>query len=138
MKKLINPKTKEIAFLDLYSNTITFSKSKTTHKITIKKDPNTHIITKITTSPEPIPSSTPKPTPIKKTNPKSNNTQKTNTPKTKSNKPINTTIIYSTPTPKITKYISSPNNLTPNITLYPPIHPDLLLPSSTPIYKIPA
>lgn len=120
MKKLINPKTKEIAFIDLYSNTITFSNSKTTHKITIKKDPNTHKITKITTSPNPIPTSTPKPTPIKNNKPKSNKTQNTNTSKTKSNKPINTTIIYSTPTPQITKYTSSPNNITPNTLLILP------------------
>ena len=89
MKKLINPKTKEIAFIDLYSNTITFSKSKTTHKITIQKDSNTHKITKITTSPEPIPNPNPIPKTISEPTPKpitnNNPSEPTNNPTPYSN-----------------------------------------------------
>lgn len=59
MKRLINPKTKEIAYIDLYTNTIHFSNSNTSHKAIIHKDPNTHKITKITSSPDPIPNPTP-------------------------------------------------------------------------------
>lgn len=55
MKRLINKKTGEVAILDLYFNTITFSNSKTTHKVTIQKDSSTHKITKISASPDPIP-----------------------------------------------------------------------------------
>lgn len=117
MKKLINKKTGEIAFIDLYTNTITFSHSKTTHKISIQKDPDSHSITKITTSPEPIPNPNPIPkiiseptpnpiinTPIKSTNNNSlpnNNTS--NTSINISNEPYNTPINYSTSSHNINK-----------------------------------
>lgn len=55
MKKLINKKTGEIAYLDLYTNTIKFSKSKGVYKAYIEKDPATNKISKITTSAAPIP-----------------------------------------------------------------------------------
>ena len=54
MKKLINKKTGEIAYLDLYTNTINFSKSKGVYKAYIEKDPATNKISKITTSAAPI------------------------------------------------------------------------------------
>lgn len=54
MKKLINKKTGEIAYLDLYTNTIKFSKSKGVYKAYIEKDPATNKISKITTSAAPI------------------------------------------------------------------------------------
>lgn len=96
MKKLINKKTGEIAYIDLYFNTITFSKSKTTHKISIQKDLNTNQITKITTFPEPIinpisePISEPTPEPI--INNTSSEPSNTSTPNTNnSSENINTT-----------------------------------------------
>ena len=73
MKKLINKKTGEIAYIDLYFNTITFSKSKTTHKISIQKDPNTNQITKITSFPEPIINPISEPFPEPKSEPITNN-----------------------------------------------------------------
>jgi hypothetical protein len=87
MKRLINKKTGEVAIIDLYSNTITFSKSKTTHKITIQKDSSTNKITKITTSSEPIKKSSLKPNndPISNTTPNPNtapNTIPTSIPNT--------------------------------------------------------
>ena len=99
MKKLINKKTGEIAYINLYFNTITFSKSKTTHKISIQKDPNTNQITKITSSPDPIPNPDPIPEPISEPTPEpiiNNNSSEpsnTSTPNT-NNSPsesINTT-----------------------------------------------
>ena len=50
MKKLINKKTGEIAYLDLYTNTIKFSKSSGVYKAYIEKDAATNKISKITTS----------------------------------------------------------------------------------------
>ena len=50
MKKLINKKTGEVAYLDLYTNTIKFSKSKGVYKAYIEKDAATNKISKITTS----------------------------------------------------------------------------------------
>lgn len=50
MKKLINKKTGEIAYLDLCTNTIKFSKSKGVYKAYIEKDAATNKISKITTS----------------------------------------------------------------------------------------
>lgn len=128
MKKLINKKTGEVAIINLYNNTIYFSKSKTTHKAIIHKDPNTHKTTKITSSPDPIPTSTPKP--IKKLTP--------NNIKIKSNKPINTPNIKSTSTPKIPKFISLPNNSPLNIILKSPIYPKTPLKTPTSTFKIPA
>lgn len=54
MKKLINKKTGEIAYLDLCTNTIKFSKSKGVYKAYIEKDAATNKISKITTSATPI------------------------------------------------------------------------------------
>ena len=51
MKKLINKKTGEIAFIDLYTNTIYFSKSKTKHHAIISKN-EFNQITKITALPQ--------------------------------------------------------------------------------------
>lgn len=135
MKRLINKKTGEVAIVDLYLNTITFSKSKTTHKITIKKDSSTHKITKIITSSEPISDSAPQPTPIKSSNPKPIKKQKTNNKIIKSKKPINTPNIKSTHTPKKSKFISLPNSLTPNIILKSPFHPKTPLKTPSSTYK---
>jgi len=97
MKRLINKKTGEVAILDLYFNTITFSNSKTTHKVTIQKDSSTHKITKISASPDPIPT----PNEIK-----SELTSKSNTKPT------------SNPTPTISNSQSdSINNPNPNPTI---------------------
>lgn len=97
MKRLINKKTGEVAILDLYFNSITFSNSKTTHKVTIQKDSSTHKITKISASPDPIPT----PNEIK-----SELTSKSNTKPT------------SNPTPTINNSQSdSINNPNPNPTI---------------------
>lgn len=109
MKKLINKKTGEIAYINLYFNTITFSKSKTTHKISIQKDPNTNQITKITSSPDPIPNpdpipeliSEPTPEPIINNNssePSNTSTQNTNDSSSESNNIPTPTIKKSTST----------------------------------------
>lgn len=54
MKKLINQKTGEIAYLNLENNTIRFSKTKGTFKAYIEKDPENNKIVKITASPKPF------------------------------------------------------------------------------------
>ena len=54
MKKFINKKNGEIAYLDLYTNTIKFSKSKGVYEAYIEKYPATNKISKITTSAAPI------------------------------------------------------------------------------------
>ena len=54
MKKFINKKNGEIAYLDLYTNTIKFSKSKGVYKAYIEKDAATNKISQITTSATPI------------------------------------------------------------------------------------
>ena len=111
MKKLINKKTGEIAYIDLYFNTITFSKSKTTHKISIQKDPNTNQITKITSSPDPIPNPNPIPEPIinKSSEPSNTSTPNTNDSSSESN---------NIPTPTIkksnSKHKSTNKTITPN------------------------
>lgn len=115
MKKLINKKTGEIAFIDLYTNTITFSHSKTTHKISIQKDPDSHSITKITTSPEPIPT----PNEIKSeltsksnTNPTSNPTPSINNSQSDSinNPNSNSTINHSPKTNPINDDLNTNSN----------------------------
>lgn len=129
MKKLINKKTGEIAYIDLYFNTITFSKSKTTHKISIQKDPNTNQITKITSSPDSIPNPNPIPEPISELTPEpiTNNisskpsnastpisdTPVQNNSDTPNNTPINNT---NTPQP------STSTNSNPNKTIITPNH----------------
>ena len=113
MKKLINKKTGEIAYIDLYFNTITFSKSKTTHKISIQKDPNTNQITKITSSPDSIPNPNPIPEPISELTPEpiTNNI---------SSKPSNaSTPISDTP---VQNNSDTPNNTPINNTNTPPNH----------------
>jgi len=60
MKKLINPKTNEVAYLDLLTNTIYFSNSKTSHYVTIQNNPNTHLPQKLTAFADPISAPTPK------------------------------------------------------------------------------
>ena len=112
MKKLINKKTGEIAYIDLYFNTITFSHSKTTHKISIQKDPDSHKITKITTSPEPIPNPNPIPKTISEPTPKpiinNNCFELTNNPTPNSNNSSSES--NNIPTPKIKKSTSNPTN----------------------------
>ncbi len=140
MKKLINKKTGEIAFINLYSNTIFFSNSKTTHKISIQKNPNTNQITKITTFPEPINYPIPEPisepiinnsntsTPKMESTPVSNNTNNNNH---ESNELHITHTLYSSSKPNKINYQNNTHNNTLNITINNPN----LLPSSTPKYK---
>jgi hypothetical protein len=52
MKKLINKKTGEVAYLNEENNTIYFSKTKTTHNATIITNPQNEKITKIIASEE--------------------------------------------------------------------------------------
>lgn len=54
MKKLINPKTGEVAYLNLENRTIRFSKTKGTFKVYIEEDPKSKKIEKITASAKPI------------------------------------------------------------------------------------
>ena len=54
MKKLINPKTGEVAYLNLENRTIKFSKTKGTFKAYIEKDPKSKKIEKITVSAKPV------------------------------------------------------------------------------------
>lgn len=145
MKKLINKKTGEIAFINLYTNTIYFSNSKTTHKISIQKNPNTNQITKITTFPEPI--NYPIPEPISEpiinnstSEPSNTSTTKmesspiTNTPKTnnhESNELHITHTLYSSSKPNKINYQNNTHKNTLNISINNPN----LLPSSTPNYK---
>lgn len=60
MKKLVNHKTGEIAYVDMENNTIYFSNSKTTHHAIIATDENDKI-TKITALPVDDSESLPKP-----------------------------------------------------------------------------
>lgn len=150
MKKLINKKTGEIAYIDLYFNTITFSKTKTTHKISIQKDPNTNQITKIISFPEPIINPISEPFPEPKSEPIINNIpsepSNTSTPNIKSspisknsnnnknyksNESNNTPILYPSSTTNNIIKQTLHHNKTPNIS----IHNPNLLPSSTPKYK---
>lgn len=127
MKKLINKKTGEVAIIDLSLNTITFSKSKTTHKICIQKDSSTRKITKITTFTKKI--QTPKEI-------KSELTSKTNTKPTSN--PINYDLNINSNNPEIeiiddfSKYEMIPET---EIFYSPyPHNPNLLIPT----YKITA
>lgn len=129
MKKLINKKTGEIAYIDLYFNTITFSKSKATHKISIQKDPNTNQITKITSSPDSIPNPNPIPEPISELTPEpiTNNisskpsnasTPISDTPVQNNSDTPNNTPINNTNTPQPSTYTNS----NPNKTIITPNH----------------
>lgn len=60
MKKLINPKTNEVAYLDLLTNTIYFSNSKTSHYVSIQNNSNTHLPQKLTAFADPISAPAPK------------------------------------------------------------------------------
>lgn len=146
MKKLINKKTGEVAFIDLYTNTIYFSKSKTKHNIIISKN-EFNQITKITALPqngsefisEPIPETKSEPIsePISEMNsepiintpsePTNNPSKTTNN---KSNELYNTPIIYSTPSNNNNNKSTFQNNES-QIS----IHNPNLLPSSTSTYK---
>ena len=54
MKRLINPRTNEVVYLDLITNTIYFSDSKTAHKVAIQNNPDTHMPQKVSVFTEPV------------------------------------------------------------------------------------
>ena len=142
MKRLINPKTKEVAYIDLYTNTIHFSNSNTSHKAIIHKDPNTHKISKITTSCNSEPTPIPEPISELKSNSTSNDNKKTyKTPKATV---INYTIIYNdllkTPILYNNSSLTTSNLPSIDINHYPIISPHNIIPltSSTSPHKLSA